>query len=302
MRQIAEENGNIYFPKYDNKDDDKEDKGGEYQPEPFDKKVKHMDLSNLKSTDLKINGSVIIPDPVSENKEMILSDFKQKFMEGVDKYKKNNQGEKEPKLSNLTKQQISGIKSIKTLGEVRVLETDKSKKIVIMSEDRFIEDLDKHIKEGGDKEITEKERKRLAKINNGVIKSAQRFLFAGANSHNMNQTTRIATSLTSTNQEGAKISLTIKDHKPRDAQGHMKTRPIFNCRDSISEKGSEFLSDILDMLHEDPDNINVKSTEEVQAKIIGLNKKLEENGNSLNEKVVIGSQDAKALYLSLIHI
>ena len=84
----------------------------------------------------------------------------------------------------------------------------------------------------------------------------------------------------------------------------MKTRPIFNCRDSISEKGSEFLSEILDTIHEDPENINVKSTEEVQAKIMELNKKLEQYEESIGDdnnrgKMVVLSQDAEALYVKI---
>ena len=111
---------------------------------------------------------------------------------------------------------------------------------------------------------------------------------------------RIATSLHSSNKNGAKIDITIKDHKNKDENDDYKTRPLSNCKGSISECISLFLTKIIDNICEDADESMIKSTEEMMAIMTDFNEKQRnENETTNNEKIVFLSMDVTGLYIEV---
>ena len=119
---------------------------------------------------------------------------------------------------------------------IEIVETDKSKKIVIMSRSKHEEAINKHIG-AKDKVIDEKGVKKLEEENKILCKSLQRIFKVGFDSIDQKQVPRITSTLTSIRHGGAKLSIIIKDHKDKDKEGNFKTRPVSNCIGSISDFG-----------------------------------------------------------------
>ena len=69
------------------------------------------------------------------------------------------------------------------------------------------------------------------------------------------------------------MGLTIKDHKPVDDEGLPKTRPLSNCKGSMSEPLSDYLTMVLENMTQDKEGIMIKSTEEHLEKIMTFNNK-----------------------------
>ena len=279
----------------------KSDMGGNMKEKVvYDHEERLLDFRNLKSTDLKVNNNVIMPNPASNDYETDMASIKKALLEVIREYIKEQKELKiRPEHINLTKQQIQGLKDFKNMPNIRVAQTDKSKKVMVTSDDDYETQLNKHIDVP---EITQKELREYEKDNNGTNKTLIRIFEIGDNSKNKIQTQRIAESLNSTYAHGAKFGLTFKDHKPKNEDGSMKTRPLSNCIGSISEPSSEILCEILKHFCPDDQNVLINSTEEFLEKIENFNETIAHKSNYMIDipkeaKFVIGTMDIRGLYV-----
>ncbi len=220
-----------------------------------------MDLRNLKSTDLKCNSDVKMPDPTNRDLERDMDNvttiFTEETTKFIDDLKKQGLN---PELANLTEQQRKGIKELCNMENAVLGKTDKSNKMIVMTREMYEKLMAKHIKD--EEEITQKDLRTNERKNNGTYKSNMRIFGAGQNSHKGHQVTRITESLNSTYKTGAKMDITVKDHKPRDEDGNLKTRPLSNCIGSITENVAELPVILIDTMCKDTEGIMILSTEE----------------------------------------
>ncbi len=199
--------------------------------------TKYLDLGLLKSTDLNCNSDVIMPDPTSNKLEKDMDNVTTVFNEEtkifMNELKKRGTN---PELANLTAQQIRGIEELCAMEDVVLGQSDKSKKMVVMSKEMYERLMDQHIKP--EEEISETQLRELENKNNGVCKGNMKVFGVGQNSYKGKQIKRIGESLNSTHRTGARMGITVKDHKAREENGDPKTRPLSNCIGSMSEKSN----------------------------------------------------------------
>ena len=152
---------------------------------------------------------------------------------------KNNSQNVDLETNNFEKAEKDGYKELGKLENVKVVSTDKSKKIAMMGKNSYSDAIEKY---ATGRPITVEEEIEHERHINGVSKSFQRMFLIGSDCPSGTQPRRINSSLNSTNRESAKLDLTLKDHKERDQAGNLKTHPLSNFKGSISEKASEIVT------------------------------------------------------------
>ena len=265
---------------------------------PFDRDHSIMNLANLKAHHFDINSRTIAPPPMSNQKERDAATLIDTVIKTTKDFIKEKEDKKVPlEFNNLNSEKRQGIKDSKALkGLVHFTQTDKTKKLAIMSNEMYDKAMEKN-KDDTDKQIDEKELRKLERENNGIARSVLRIFEAGLNSYDETQVGRLIETLESTNKSASSLSLLPKDHQAPDNEGNYKTRTVWNVQDTPGENAGKLLSKILDSVC-DTSKIMIKSGEEAMAFFKEYNLE-QKRGNTEDDKLGqrwIGSLDANKLY------
>ena len=266
---------------------------------------KHINMGLLKSTDLKCNSNVIMPQPTNPLIEAYMAKITavtktttEQYLEKIKKKGINLEN------ANFNSQQAKGKDEICGRKDIRILQSDKSNQLAAMKLELYNKAVSKWVKPG-DEEISQKQLRIIERENNALIRSLMRMLCMGQDHPNTREIDRLTTSLTSSFNSAAKLDITLKDHKARDAEGNYRTRPLSNCKGSTSEKPSEILVKSLKHLCPDTENVLIRSTEEFQARVEKFNLEIAHvskcNLNNIppETKFVLGTMDVDGLYTAV---
>ena len=254
---------------------------------------KNFDFRYMKATDLPFNKRVYLPGPLEQDVEIQLQALKSKLEETTRAY--IEEANKKNEKSNLSLSQKKGLKKIlkrKTDKEIVVFQTDKTNSFSVDTVDNYKIAGQCHSEK--DEVITEKEKDQLENNMNAHAAMWIRFLNAG---EKRKQQERIERNMLQENSDVAPMYVLRKDHKKLgidydDDEKGPPTRPICGAETCYNSKMSYLLSNLLYPLVEECET-NCNSTEEMLASIGEVNKRC------IDEEVVIGSADVKALYPSL---
>ena len=254
---------------------------------------KRLDFRNMKATDMPFNKRVVIPNAIKQEEEVKIQMLKQRLEEVTIEYVMNDN--KRNMLSNLSATQKEGLKTLK--------ERKKNQEVVIFQTDKTnsfsVDTLDNYRVAGlchteNDDVVDDEQRKHLEAVMNAHGIMWSRFLNAGENTNNHQ---RIKDNMLNENCEVAPLYTLRKDHKKEGIDYTSEvtgppTRPICGAESCYNGKMSYLLSTILAPIVEESET-NCRSTEEMLAEINEVNEKV------IEEDVVMGSADVKALYPSL---
>ena len=104
---------------------------------------KEFNFNEARSTDLPFNTETYMPKPLETTDEIKLQCLKNELIKITDEYAENNRNS----LSNLSKEQKAGLKSLKKRQknkEIVVFQTDKSGKMIVDSPENYIEGAKAH--------------------------------------------------------------------------------------------------------------------------------------------------------------
>ena len=206
--------------------------------------------------------------------------------------------------TNLSTENILGLKELSERKDLRIILTDKSKKMQIVTQETYDKMTNEYTKDA--KEVNMEELKNREANNNGHTSSISRSFMIGA--YNIILTgkadhtnTNIAAALHSANQHGAGLDVFAKDHKKLNEDGTYKSRPLSNCIGSISEPLGGLLVLILDKIKAQEPEHSKKSTEEMLEHIMRINNDILSKCKDMNDfaERYIASVDVKALYVEI---
>ena len=128
-----------------------------------------MDFTKQTVTGLPTCRRIFVPGPASDHVEITLAHIKQGIDLITDKYIKDNCDSKgNQKASNLSKDEVAGLKSLKKRvadNEILIVPTDKTGKITVTTPERYIASMQPHV--ANDVIITWKEKESIERRLNG---------------------------------------------------------------------------------------------------------------------------------------
>ena len=248
-----------------------------------------FDFRNMRATDLPFNKRVFLPKAIKQEVEIEIQILKQRLQMVTTEYITNDN--RNNMLSNLTRKQKSGLKSLKKRKknqEIVIFQTDKTNSFSTDTIDNYRQACQIHIE--NDRIINNTEKGKLEAVMNAHGVMWTRFLNAGKNN---NQEERIRKNMLNENCEVSPLYTLRKDHKfYEDEVVGPPTRPICGAESCYNGKMSYLLSTILTPITEES-KTSCRSTEEMIAAINLV------NTNGIEEDVIVGSADVKALYPNL---
>ena len=223
-----------------------------------------LSLSKHRVTDLPNNSRVILPKAMSPLEEARIAVRVAEYRRKFDEYKRENCTKKGKQKSNLTPSQQKGLESLKRRvrkGEIQVLKTDKTGKLVITNRETYIKMGEAHT--AGDIKVDDQAIKATQNTINGHISMIMKSFKVG---EQWGQEKRMRETTINNSEEVAPMYLVIKDHKYIPPGDLPKTRPIVTGCQSMARHLAGFLSDIVEALAdcmEDP--LEAISTEDMLA-------------------------------------
>ena len=166
-----------------------------------------MNLAHITANDLKTRTTTTLPDAADKPLELELLCVTKNIKDRVGKVIKEKEVKKiKAENTNLSPQQILGFKELRERKDLRLILTDKSKKMQIVTVETYEKMTGVYTKDA--KPITLEEVKHREDLNNGHVSSLIRCLQIGAanilQGGTPDQTNRnIAAALISSNQHGA---------------------------------------------------------------------------------------------------
>ena len=247
-----------------------------------------FDFRFMRATDLPFNQRVKLPDRVQDATEIKMCNLKQelkKITAVVQSEIVNG--------SNLTEMQQRGVASLSDRvksNDIVVFQTDKSGRFSVDTPDNYRQAVQPHI--DGDPEISSADRKKIENHLNAHGISWTRILSAGKFTHNES---RIKDNMLSSNGAVPPLYGLRKDHKMhQDPIAGPPTRPVCGANTSVNYRMSYLMSLVLsEIWQRDRTGCVCMNTEEMMAEIARV------NADGLDDKIIIGSTDVKALYPSL---
>ena len=215
----------------------------------YDPEKNKLDLSRRRATDLKGNSRVIFPRKVSNFEiEAKLETFRTEARSEFLKYMKKFCGKNGKQLSNLTKSQERGLKSLRERvknGEIVVLPTDKTGKLAVMTRSTYEKAGQKHVKNDvvvGMEELWEAQKQ----INGHVAMSIKMFKIGKGWGH----TDRVRETMLGEGVAVCPVSLLFKDHKGwvNGSKSIPPTRHVAGGHMGMNLHLSEVVSDVLEPL------------------------------------------------------
>ena len=241
----------------------------------YDAEEKKWNFGRRRVTDLKGNNMVILPGKLKNfqdeaNLELLRAELKHGFRE----YIRENCNEKGEIESNLDKDELRGIKSLKKRfkgEEIIILQTDKSGRFAVMSKENYLRAGNKHTSK--DEEVTMNTIVRTQSELNGNISMVIKFCKMG---HLWKHGDRIRSTMINKSLSVCPMYLTFKDHKGWSIKDGTvpPTRPIAGGNTGMNIHISEVVSEMVEpMVDAYEDGNEVISTEEFKAKVEILNEK-----------------------------
>ena len=162
-------------------------------------------------TDLPTNRYVKLPDPLDSSEESKLLSFRVEMMETIKQFIGQNCNEDGKQDWNISSQQKAGLISLKRRikeEDLVAMESDKSKRMTLMSKTNYVESTQPHILE--DKIITMEEQHQLERLLNGhTVQLARVFMLC----FNQGDWRRIKSALVNEHIEPTPLRAVRKDHK-----------------------------------------------------------------------------------------
>ena len=224
----------------------------------YDPLEKKYDDRNRRVTDLPECSRVTLPRPINIVREAQIESRRELHNKIYQDYRKefcNERGEQE---TDLTKEELRGLTSLKKRikkGELVVMKTDKSGKFSITTREKYLEMGEAHV--GNDEVIARKKVRETDKIMNSHSRAWCSIWMTGQ-AHG--QEDRIVSSKASKSENTAKLYLAHKDHK-NEAD---KTRPIGTANTSNTRGFANSVSDLLEAVaNSEEENYEVISSEDM---------------------------------------
>ena len=300
-----EEDGNVaeeYPEKNSFQSDQEGDRELEMQElctrETFDPIEKRFDFRKKRTTDVKTNQRVYLPQPRPLREEAELSVRNDAWEAEIRKYRKEFCDEEGLILAgcNLTESERRGLKKLKKRaedGDIVIGTTDKSGKLCVSSMESYIRQGRKHV--GDDREVDWPEiyriRKRMSCHAKVLVK-----IFNIGKSHGDGNVMRVEGAY---QQECDTIPILFtlpKDHSRKEENGDPRTRPVCGAKRSVNGRVGNLISEVLRAVIEGEETDECISTEEMLHHMEVAAKEIAGQGGV---RVTVASEDAEALYPSL---
>ena len=234
----------------------------------FDPIDKNYDARKRRATDLQECSRITLPKPLSPDEEANLDIRRRTQMEIFKKYKDKNTNKNGEQLTNLTKQEKEGLKSIQKRiqeGSIKVIKTDKSSKLAATTQEDYLRMGNEHVEK--DKKITRQEVIDMEVNLNGHNRAWANIWGSGKDHDHFE---RIIASKTTHSENLANLYLMYKDHKEGD-----KTRPTATGHSSNSLGLSNSVAEVLESVANSLDKrYNTISSEDMLARIHRYNKNI----------------------------
>ena len=235
----------------------------------YNGKSRSLDLGNLKATNYKHNKVVYMPKNYNAEKESIHANRKNEMLRTFNRVA--NEGVND---SNLSKSEISGLKSLKNriqTGNLVVSETDKSNRFALLTREQYHQSGLKHTK--NDFELSECQVKRIQNSVNSHTWWFSEIFNCGSN---WNHSDRMEKNLSDKGEQACAMQLLIKDHKNwhQSSGTPPPSRPVVSGNSGLNRHLSEMISLVIEPVASEADGFEVDSTGEMLAKIDELNDKL----------------------------
>ena len=241
----------------------------------FDLQGGVLDMRKRRATDVKNNSRVILPQKMRGFEEEAKLEMLRQRLRGVfGQYVREKCGPRGLQKSNLTREEILGLKSLKKRfkeGEIVILPTDKTGLFTVMSRETYLECGKSHTK--GDEHIGWEDLKLAQSEINGHTSMIIKIFSIG---RSWEHTHRVRESMLGDSMATCPLSLLYKDHKGWSSNMSTcpPTRPVAGGHMGMNLHLSEVISDLVeplvDMYVGGRESI---STEDMIAKVVGLNEK-----------------------------
>ena len=259
-----------------------------------------LDFRRLRPTDIRDCPRLMLPQPRPPPEEAMFQAKEVLWNQVVDKYIRGHCRENgDQMVDNITKQERRGIRKLRLRakrGEIVISTTDKSGKLTVSSMKNYLAQGEPHV--AGDKVCSWKE----------VMKSQEEVayhtkfisdIFNMGRDHGETAEGRLRKGLHEKVSYVPPLVMTQKDHKAMGEDGIPATRPICEATQTITQRLSDTLTDILQSVYScDQETTEAISTEDFLSKIEKFNSQIR-NGEVEAEKLTIGSLDVSALYPSI---
>ena len=266
--------------------------------EIYDPESKTLDIGKLRCTDLRNNPRLHMPGPRPQREETMMQAKKEMYIEATKMYISKNclkdGSQQEGGLDDEFKEGLEEIEEYKKTYNVVISTTDKSGKYTLNSRDSYKAQGDKHV--SGDKEISWDD---VTVIQNEVICHSKALcnVFKISNQWGEKEEARTRRAMAEKSTIIPQMVITQKDHKPIQDDGLPKTRAMCGASQSINQRVSDLLTDVLQALFSSELSNESLSTESYIHKIDKLNKDIRE-GRIVAPDLMVGSLDVEALYPS----
>ena len=282
----------------DQKNESQTDREESDPTETLDLENKSVDYSKLRATNLPTCTRLKVPKPGSVREEAVMSGLKEKLMDEIRNYVKEECNEKGWPESNLTQSEQAGLRELREKidkKEIVVFKTDKSGKLAVDTPENYSEAITVHT--ANDEEIDDSKLRKIETSMNDHLRQLNKIFEVGAK---WNHQDRVAEASTSTNVPAPSLYGLRKDHKNVPPGGEEKgppLRPICSAREAPNSRMSGFISKVIyDFADSIDDHHEVRSSEEMRAGFEEFNNNVDE---ATRKKCKIKSADIKALFPSM---
>ena len=255
-------------------------------------------MGRQRATNMKNNRKVFMPGPAPPRVEAGHCARMEVWQREFGKYMKNNCNNKgEQNESNLTITQQLALKRLSrrvSKNEIVILESDKGKRFVIVSEEVY-------------KAMGRNHTRKYSPATTEEIRASQRVLstaakaminmFGVGKSHSYSNYSRCFDNAGSAAEDVPTMKILPKIHKAATAAGHPQSCPVVTAASGLSSRSGDILSDFLGpiILLNQP-RMEDQSTGEVLSQLEDAATAIEESGY---RDIMVGSLDVQALYPSL---
>ena len=254
-----------------------------------------MDHARERVTNMPFCRRINIPDPGSEEVEVVYQSMKAEIDTATKEYINRNCDSKgNLKTSNIDKETRDGIRSLRRRvksGELLIQMTDKSGKLCANTKENYVASLQPHIE--NDSVITLKEKiKTENNLNAHCVQLARILRIGESHGHE----SRVRSAVTNRSCHVPVLSAMLKDHKPVPPGRPLPVRPVCGADEANNQQLSQILAGIVTAVTEIMDKeikSTCRSTEEMCHAIEEVNK-------MTNIKdLVIFSTDVSGMYPAL---
>ena len=200
---------------------------------------------SLKVTQIPTNKEVLLPELLKNDEETKLLAFKSEVLNATECFIKNNCDRQGRQKLNISKVEEEGLKSIRKRireEDLVVMETDKSKRLSIMTKENYVASTEPHTV--NDPVITEEELSSIERILNGHTLQFTRALLI---SHNQGDMRRLKMAMHNESLDPPALRAVRKDHKvvpPEQKDFGPPSRPIGNGNNAPDSQLSWILATI----------------------------------------------------------